>query len=272
MKPSPGNHPGITLTVGGHPLHVHVLDQGTGVPWLFLHGWGVDSTTFLPLMETLNGQGRLIAPDFPGFGQSGFPPEVWGTREYALMVCELLNQLNAGPCIVVGHSFGGRVAVRLAREWPEHVRGLVLIASAGLKREIPFRRKWRVKTIRGLACLSEKIFPGRPGQAIKQSLYNRIASRDYLQAGALRPIFVKVVNEDLSLLLPAIRKPVLLVWGEDDQETPLDFGRRMQALLPNARLVALPGFDHYTILTRGRHQVSHLMQQFVAENMEKPVL
>ena len=271
MNPPADNHPGIPLTLGGHRIHIHVLDQGTGVPWLFLHGWGVDSSTFLPLMETLNGQGRLIAPDFPGFGQSGFPPEVWGTHEYAVLVCELLDHLAAGPCIVVGHSFGGRVAVRLAHEWPDRVRGIVLIAPAGLKRAIPFRRKLQVGTIRGLARLAEKMLPGPAGQAIKQSLFSRIASRDYLQAGALRPIFVNVVNEDLAPLLPTIQKPVLLVWGEDDLETPLDFGRRMQALLPNARLVVLPGFDHYTILTRGRHQVAHLIRQFIDENREKTV-
>ncbi|MFB3786315.1 MAG: alpha/beta fold hydrolase [bacterium] len=271
MNPSAGQLPGLTLALGGHQLHVHVLDQGTGVPWLFLHGWGVDSSTFLPLMETLNGQGRLIAPDFPGFGQSGFPPEVWGTREFAVMVCEMLDQLATGPCVLVGHSFGGRIAIRLAHEWPDRVRGMVLIASAGLKRAIPFRRKLRVGTIRGLARLSEKILPGRSGQAVKESLYSRIASRDYLQAGAMRPIFVKVVNEDLGPLLPAIRKPALLIWGEDDRETPPGLGRRMQTLLPYARLVLLPGFDHYTILTRGRHQVNHLIRLFFNENLEKPV-
>jgi len=271
MIPSAGGLSGITLSLGGHSLHVHVQDQGTGVPWLFLHGWGVDSTTFWPLMETLNGQGRLITLDFPGFGKSGFPPEAWGTREYAGMVCQLLDQLATGPCVVVGHSFGGRVAIRLAHEWPERVRGLVLIASAGLKREIPFRRKLRITTIRGLARLSESLLPGPSGPKVKHWLYGRIASRDYLQAGELRPIFVKVVNEDLGPLLPAIQKPALLIWGEHDQQTPPWMGRRMQALLPDARLVLLPGFDHNSILIRGRHQVNHLIRKFFNEDLEKPV-
>src|SRR5690606_23024974 len=95
------------------------------------------------------------------------------------------------------------------------------------------------------------------------SLYSRIASRDYQNAGELRPILVKVVNEDLSDLLPSIQVPALLLYGSDDTETPPSVGQRIAELLPNATYVELPGFDHLTILDRGRHQIEHQIRHFV---------
>ena len=79
----------------------------------------------------------------------------------------------------------------------------------------------------------------------------------------MRETFVKVVNEDLEPLLPSIQTPVLLLYGDGDAETPPEFGRRMEKLLADAHYVELPGFDHYSILTRGRHQLEHNITAFL---------
>ena len=251
----------IPVPTGGHTQNLSIVEIGRGMPFLFLHGWGTNRSTFYPLMERLNSFGRLIALDFPGFGDSPPPPETWGTGEYAECLFALIASLGLPPCWAVAHSFGGRVALRLAHAHPEALQGLVLIASAGLRRKPPLRRRLRVSVIRSLARAAAYL-PSPVGPSIHDALYRRIASRDYLEAGDLRSTFVRVVNEDLSPLLPAISLPVLLIYGSDDRETPPWIGRRFAELLSASEYVELPGFDHLSILDRGSHQVEHHVRRF----------
>ncbi len=244
-------------------LDLHYSDSGEGTPILFLHGWRSNRHAFLPLAENLSGRGRCLLVDLPGFGQTPIPASPWGTAEYAEFIHQFITQKQIGPSVLIGHSFGGRIAIRLATRWPEAVRGMALIASAGLKRKTAFSKRLRIGAIRSAARLAKRCVPGRSGEAIKQSLYQRIASRDYLQAGELKDIFVRVVSEDLAGLLPDIDTPVLLIWGSEDTETPPSLGRRMHELLPNSEHVELPGFDHYSILDRGRHQAGHQIGRFL---------
>lgn len=244
-------------------LRVRYCDQGEGLPLLFLHGWGCTFQIFDPLRENLKEFGRHVAVDFPGFGESSLPPSAWDTQTYADWLYDLLQILNVQSCIVVTHSFGGRVALRLARKHPEVFKAMILIASAGLKRRVHWKRRLRVKTIRGLARLAAAVLPASIGLPIKERLYNKIASRDYQNAGELRPILVKAVNEDQSESLPHIKVPALLIYGSEDTETPPAVGKRIAELLPNAQYVELPGFDHLSILDRGRHQVEHQIRQFL---------
>lgn len=241
------------------------LDIHDGDVLLYLHGWGMNHRMFYPLIEALESEGRHIAIDFPGFGESGKPSTVWGSYEYASFVRQLLADLNIASCTLVGHSFGGRVAIQLACHWPELVRRMVLIASAGIKRTVPLRRRLRVKSVQTLAKISVSLLPGSMGQRLKQSLYRTIASSDYLNAGDLQPILVKVVNEDLSGELSRIQTPALLIWGSDDRETPVEMGRGMHSLLRDSRWVELPGFDHYSILNRGSFQTGHQIKRFIHE-------
>lgn len=251
------------ITLEDKTIKIHYLDKGIGQPYLYLHGWGCHYGVFDPLMENLKDLGQQIAIDFPGFGQSPLPPSAWDTEKYAECIKIFLDRQNISTCIVITHSFGGRVALRLAKRWPETFSAMILIAAAGLKRKVPWQRRLRIKTIRNSARLVEKMIPGSLGRKLKETLYSKIASRDYQNAGELRPILVKVVNEDLTHLLPQIQNPVLLLYGGDDTETPPAMGKRIADLLPNSTYVEIPGFDHLSILDRGRHQVEHRIRQFL---------
>lgn len=244
-------------------IHVRYVDTKEGIPIVYLHGWGTNLDWFNPLKDSLLQCGRHILLDFPGFGESDRPKTVWGTEMYATFVYRFLEQLEIQQCIVIGHSFGGRVAIRLAHRYPNLVKGMVLIASAGLKRELPFLKRLKIKTIRKIANLATTVLPDKLGQNIRNRLYDKIASRDYKQAGEMRPIFVKVVNENLAPLLQEIETPSLLLWGEEDTETPPSVGRQMKDYLKNAKYIELPGFDHYTILSRAHHQAGYQIQQFM---------
>ncbi|MBN2327897.1 MAG: alpha/beta hydrolase [Candidatus Omnitrophica bacterium] len=253
----------VSVSCCNQVLPIVYSDCGEGFPLLYLHGWGQNLGAFGPLIDALPLSLRHIAVDFPGFGDSPKPAENWGVPDYAEFVHQFIKKLDLEPCIIIGHSFGGRVGFRLAHKRPECVLGLFLIGAAGIRRKVPLRRRIRIKTIRGIARAAARCIPNPIGAKIKGSLYNRIASRDYKEAGAMRGILVKVIHDDVRDILSSIQQPVTLLYGSDDSETPPETGRQMHDRLPNSDYIELPGFDHYTILTRGRHQIAHQLKNFL---------
>jgi len=89
---------------------------------------------------------------------------------------------------------------------------------------------------------------GRPGDRLRAAVYNRIASRDYQEAGPLKPILVKVVNEDIGHMLPRVKASTLLLWGTEDDTVPVWHARRMEELIPDAGLVLFEGAGHFAYL------------------------
>ncbi len=253
----------ITLTIGSQDISIAYTQSKNGSPsLLFLHGWGCDNSIFGWLRSNLKDIGMHCSLDFPGFGSSELPSNIWGVEEYADCVNEFINTIAIAPCVCICHSFGGRVALRLAHKNPELINALILISSAGLKRRVPLIRRAKVKSIRTIARLANALIPFGIGQTIKNNLYDKIGSRDYKNAEELRPILVKVVNDDLSDILPNIHIPTLLLYGSEDRETPPEVGKKISKMLPNSTYIELPGFDHLSILNQGRHQLEHQIKQF----------
>lgn len=225
-------------------LQVRYHAQGAGPPVLILHGWGGSIESVLPISAAIAGVATSYAVDLPGFGESDPPPEPWGAGEYAEFVSQLMDALGLDAAVLVGHSFGGRVAIRLAADFPERVTKLVLVNSAGIRPARTGRYYRRV----ALAKLGKAVarIGGSPGERLRARIVRRTASPDYLNAGALRGTFVRVVNEDLTGYLPKVQVPTLLIWGERDQETPLKDGQLMEKLIPDAGLVVFDQAGHYS--------------------------
>jgi len=216
---------------------------GSGPPVLVLHGWGASVEAVGGIVNGLKGVADAIAVDLPGFGQTGMPPEPWGVSDYAGWVLAFLDSLGLDePIDVVGHSHGGRVAIWIAAHRPERIGKLVLTDAAGIRHRPP---KWYLKV--GLAKTAKHAGRrlGPPGRALQRQIAGRSASTDYAAAGALRPTMAKVVNEDLTHLLPRIRASTLLIWGSDDDATPLADGHTMEKLIPDAGLVVFEGAGHF---------------------------
>ena len=184
----------------------------------------------------------------------------WGTEDYADAIAEWLNGLPVRHRLWVGHSFGCRVGLRLAARHPSAVSGLFLIAAAGLPphRSLAARleRLPRRLAFRAMRAVT-------PEGPARDRLRERYGSADYRNAGAMRPVLVKAVNEDQSEVARRIRMPVVLVHGEADTESPPEIATRLQALIPGSRLHLLRGFDHLGILGDGRHQVTHLLGELL---------
>jgi pimeloyl-ACP methyl ester carboxylesterase len=150
----------------------------------------------------------------------------------------------AGPVVVLGHSFGGRVAVHLAASRPDDVAALVLTGVPLIRKQgagrpaLSFRvaralNKWRMLSDTRMEAMREQH-----------------GSADYRAAkGVMREVFVRVVNESYEEQLRGIRCPVELVWGDDDGEAPIAVAEQAASILPSATLTRLPGAGHLTPTT-----------------------
>ena len=120
------------LTVQG--VQIYYEQSGAGKDVLLLHGWGCSTRHFAQIAQDLAKDYRVTVIDFPAHGQSGRPPEPWGVPEFAACTKEIMEQLGSAPCDVIAHSFGGRVALYIAANWPELVNRLVITGGAGIKK------------------------------------------------------------------------------------------------------------------------------------------
>jgi pimeloyl-ACP methyl ester carboxylesterase len=244
-----------------HPP-AHIEQCGSGPPVLLLHGWGVSSALFQPTMIGLKHAFTLIAPDFPGFGATPPPPTPWSANDYAVWVIAVLDSLNIRQVYVIGHSHGGRVAIKLASQWPERVIKLVLADSAGIRPKRTLRYWVQVQTYKSWRWLSHASLIPLPLRNWAGARVAQHGSPDYLQAaGTVRASLVRVVNEDLRDLLPHIQAPTLLVWGENDEDTPVTNGQLMEKLIPDAGLVVLKGAGHYAYLEHSTY-FCHIIETF----------
>lgn len=221
----------------------------SSLPVLLLHGWGASSTLFASTMAGLEHAFTLIAPDFPGFGATPPPPAAWSVDDYMTWLVSLLDSLNIQRAHVLGHSFGGRVAIRLASERPDRVAKLVLTDSAGIRPQRTLTYWVRVSTFKTLRWLGHSVVMPPPLRRWASAQSTKRSSTDYRQAtGTVRGSFVRVVNEDLRPALSRIQAPTLLIWGERDEDTPLADAHLMERLIPDAGLVVFAGAGHYAYL------------------------
>ncbi|RAV04597.1 alpha/beta fold hydrolase [Paenibacillus sp. YN15] len=235
-------------------IDIEYTDSGSGRVVLLLHGWGANKESFSFIAESLGKHFRVVAPDFPGFGGSGEPPVPWGSEEYCAFVEKFNAALGIENPIVAGHSHGGRTAIRFASRNPVHK--LILLDSAGIKpkrKSSYYIRVYAYKAAKHLLKL-----PGlrRRREQILERFRKSSGSEDYKRATPLmRQTLVKLVNEDLKAFLPKIQAPTLLLWGELDTDTPLDHGKIMEKLIPNAGLVTMKGAGHWAFAQRPRETV-----------------
>lgn len=216
---------------------------------ILLHGWGVDRTLMVPVAEKLEKFFTVYNIDWPGFGDSPDPPRVYSTTDYTVVLKNFIEKLELINPILIGHSFGCRIALRYASE--NEISKMVLTGAAGLKPKRGADYYAKVYTYKTLKKLS------------KLPLLNKVVntkkygSDDYQKtSGVMRSTFVKVVNEDVSLLLNKISSEVLLVFGDKDEATPLWMGEYLEKNLPNAGLAIFENDDHYAYL----HQLDRFIK------------
>ena len=230
-----------------HGVTFNYTVEGTGKPIVLMHGWGCNHTTLASIEQALTPDFKVYNVDFPGFGKSSEPEEVWGINDYADLMKEFLSVEKIENPILAGHSFGGRVGILLASQIPVHK--LILIDAAGIKPRRTLSYYYKVYTYKAVRHTLPLIFGKDKAEELLNKYRKRVGSSDYSQASQkMRMIMSKVVNEDLKYAMPKIKCPTLLIWGANDTATPISDARKMEKLIPDAGLVEFKGIGHYSFL------------------------
>lgn len=223
--------------------------MGTGpARILALHGWGRSHRDFDAVLgpdrATAKHELDAVAVDLPGFGATPPPGEVWGSLDYARAAVSVVEEME-GPVVLLGHSFGGCVALQLSGLRPELVGALVLTGVPRLVRgHAPSHRPPPAfRLARGLHRLG--VITDERMEAARQ----RYGSADYRAAtGVMRQVLVRVLGESYEAQLRAIACPVSFVWGESDTASPPDLARAASELVVRSELTVCPGVGHLTPL------------------------
>jgi pimeloyl-ACP methyl ester carboxylesterase len=228
------------------------LVLGEGVPIVMLHGWGANIQLMLPLAQRLAPLGyRVYILDLPGFGQSHQPPTAWGVIDYANFIVDFLDHYALENVHLLGHSFGGRVSLVLGAEYPERILKMALADSAGVRPKASSQGQFRLKSYRFVLDTLRRIGMSAQANQLREWYSERYGSADYKAAqGVMRETFVKVVNEDLLPYAARVQASTLLLWGDQDEDTPLWQGQTLEKTIPDAGLVVFNGAGHYSYLDR----------------------
>ena len=232
----------MTVSVQGRTVAYIDTDpeNAAGKPTvLFLHGWGAPAETYRLMIDHVATYCRVVAPDLPGFGGSAEPETPWCVDDYVRWTVDFAAALNLAEVILMNHSFGGRISIKLLaqRPLPFHVKKAVFMDAAGILPKRGLKYYYKVYTYKAMKKLLPKVAAKRQG---------KVGSSDYRNASPLmRQTMVKCINEDLTHLLKDNPVSTLLIWGSADTATPLSDGQKMEKLIPDAGLVVLEGAGHF---------------------------
>ena len=241
--------------VRANGLEIAYERLGDGPPLVFVHGAAEDARVWKPQLAGLADEFTVVAWDEPGAGRSSDPPEGFSLADHADCLAALIEALALGPAHVAGLSWGGTIVLELYRRHPGLVATLILVDTyAGWKGSLPREEvQARVAGLRRmLASPAEEFDPTFPG------LFAGNPPREFVPlleqiAGDVRPRSLEtqvlvMAEADQRDLLPQIRVPTLLIWGELDVRSPLSVARRFEEAIADAELVVIPGCGHVSNL------------------------
>lgn len=231
-------------------IQINYIQYGEGKDVVLLHGWGQNIEMMKPLGDNLK-DCKITILDFPGFGNSEEPKNAYNINDCVELLEKFLKELNIKNPIVIGHSFGGRVAIVYASR--NETEKLVLFGSPCVREERKSSKEALLKKIKKIPGMN------RIGEFAKKF----IGSEDYRNASPImRETLVNVVNEDLSKDAKQINCPTLLIWGTIDNAAPLEDAKKLEKLLKDGALIEIPGCTHYAYL-EALPQVSNILNEFL---------
>lgn len=240
------------MTINIRNININYIQYGSGSDVVLLHGWGQNIAMMKPIGDRLQKNHRITILDFPGFGESEEPKTALTVYDYCEILEELLKKLKVKKPVIMGHSFGGRIAIIYASR--NEVEKVVLFGSPCIRKEVKPSLKLRI-------LKSLKKIPGI--NKLEGFAKNHMGSRDYKNASeVMKKILVNVVNEDLSECAKKINVPTLLIWGDRDTEAPVEDAKELEKIIPDAGLIVLPNSTHYAYL-ENLPQVINILNNFL---------
>ncbi len=218
---------------------------------VLLHGWGQNIEMMKPIGDAFSRDFHITILDLAGFGESSEPTYAWTIDDYASMLSSFIKKLKIKKPVVMGHSFGGRLAIAYSYNNP--ISKLVIFAGpCTVENEKPSLKTRVLKKLYSINCLKK----------IGDTMKNYIGSRDYKAASPMmRDVLVNTISKDLTGYARQIEEPTLLIWGDRDTEAKLSDGRLLEDIMEDAALIVLPG-THYAYL-ENLGQVIKILSKFL---------
>lgn len=219
---------------------------------VILHGWGSlvsGQKRFWKVKEILESKGYTVfTPDLPGFGENTLQKEALTFEDYVSyvgrFVKKVMNQTKVKKIILIGHSFGGRIAIRFTAQHPKLIDKLILTGASGIVRPLSFRKKIIAATAKIIKPLT-MVYPFRFFfNFLRKIIYYFLGEMDYYKSGNLAQTFKNVYRVSIKNDLPHIPSPTLLLWGENDTMTPLRDGQYMSSHIQKSKLIVIPSATH----------------------------
>ena len=236
------------IEVDGFEVAYAIVGEGEKTA-VVCQGWGTNFQMYEIVANAISSEYKVILFDFPGFGKTAEPEESWSVEQYAAFFVDFLRALEVEEVTLIGHSYGGRVIIEVASsdDFKENVKNIVLIDSAGV---MPQRSSFvKFKTTTFKAWKKVVTFPAIHSLFPEVIDYwvSKQGSEDYRNASpVMKGALVKAVNYDQQHLMGEITAPTLLVWGEDDDATPVADGKIMEEKFQDASLVVMNGVGHFS--------------------------
>ncbi len=232
---------------------------------IILPGWGETRNTFSYMIDFLKNYFTVYIVDYPGFGNSTFPKKDLTIYDYTNLIYEWIQNIKICDPILIGHSFGGRIIITLLGYYHYPFNNIILMNSAGIKPRRTIYKKIKTVTYKLLKKI-KYIIPKRYRKKYQNYIFSIFASNDYRNLDPMMmQTFKNVVNEDLKPYLKYIKSKTLLIWGKNDEATPVKDGNIMNKLIPNSELIIIDKTTHFTYLEKPNLINSILYEQLKDE-------
>lgn len=237
-------------------INYKFYNNNSSLNLIYLHGWGQNIEMMMPIAKPFIKKYNVLIIDLPGFGDSEEPKEIWSIFDYADMVNKLADKLKMKKPIVIGHSFGGKIALIYGYKYD--VKKIVILAS-------PYKKSVKNETIKTKILKKAKKIPGI--NKLENIVKKHIGSTDYRNASEMmRKILVSHVNTDITEDLKKIKCPVLGIWGTNDDAVNIEDGRNLKNIISNYGLVEYQKCTHYAYLENLGQTIKVLESFIESEN------
>lgn len=244
-------------------LNINYETVGDGKEILLLHGWGSSLNAYSFIMNTFKDRYKLTAVDLPGFGKSDMLSSPWTVDDYCDFVLEFIKKINIKDPVYIGHSFGGRLIIKLSGLKRINPKKIILLDAAGIKHKKTIKQKVRQTTFKTVKkVLSVKLWKNAC-EPLMDKARNYFGSADYNNAPpVLRQTLVNTVNEDLTCYLDSIDASTLLIYGENDTATPVSDAEIMNSRIKDSGLCIIKNAGHFSFIDKP-YEVNAILKSFL---------
>lgn len=230
------------------------------IPIVIIHGWNSQLSRWQPVVDLFKkSKIKVYLPALPGFNQQPIP-RTFSINDYVNWFKQYLIKNKISSCILIGHSLGGQIGIQFTALYPKQVNKLILVNSAGIRPKMTYKRI----IFTPIAKLGKWFFELKPLKsfqpAFKELLYFFARESDYLKSSPImKQTLIQVINEDQQAYMKKISQPTLIIWGQQDQMTPLKYGRKIHSLIPQSKLTIFPSARHGLPFTHVRALVKQIL-------------